>query len=74
MTEEQVRHARDLLARPENAVTSIAELLCVPKNTICNYVPELKPGGVGSEFDLPVVWGIGAWEIADDIPHRGRRG
>ena len=31
MTEEQVRHARDLLARPEN-------------NTIYNYVPELKGG------------------------------
>src|SRR3954451_16417441 len=26
MTEEQVRHARDLLARPENTVTSIAKL------------------------------------------------
>ncbi|WP_250293663.1 hypothetical protein [Streptomyces atroolivaceus] len=42
MAEEQVRHARDLLARPENAVTSIAKLLGVPRNTICNYVPELK--------------------------------
>jgi hypothetical protein len=29
MTEEQVRHARDLLARPENTVTSIAKLLGV---------------------------------------------
>ncbi|MEI7030991.1 helix-turn-helix domain-containing protein [Streptomyces pratensis] len=44
MTEEQVRHARDLLARPENTVTSIAKLLGVSRNTIYNYVPELKGG------------------------------
>lgn len=44
MTEEQVRHARDLLARPENTVTSIAKLLGVSRNTIYNYVPELKSG------------------------------
>ncbi|UUU45161.1 HTH domain-containing protein [Streptomyces sp. NBC_00162] len=41
---EQVRHARDLLARPENTVTSIAKLLGVSRNTIYNYVPELKGG------------------------------
>ena len=39
MTEEQVRHARNLLARPENTVTSIAKLLGVSRNTIYNYVP-----------------------------------
>jgi DNA invertase Pin-like site-specific DNA recombinase len=44
MTDEQVRHARDLLARPENTVTSIAKLLGVSRNTIYNYVPELKGG------------------------------
>jgi DNA invertase Pin-like site-specific DNA recombinase len=44
MTGEQVRHARDLLARPENTVTSIAKLLGVSRNTIYNYVPELKGG------------------------------
>lgn len=44
MTDQQVRHARDLLARPENAVTSIAKLLGVSRNTIYNYVPELKGG------------------------------
>jgi hypothetical protein len=44
MTEEQVRHARDLLACPENTVTSIAKLLGVSRNTIYNYVPELKGG------------------------------
>ncbi|MFJ1608524.1 hypothetical protein ACIOHS_34940 [Streptomyces sp. NPDC088253] len=41
MTDEQVRHARDLLTRPENAVTSIAKLLGLSRNTIYNYVPEL---------------------------------
>ena len=40
----QVRHARDLLARPENTVTTIAKLLGVSRNTIYNYVPELKGG------------------------------
>jgi DNA invertase Pin-like site-specific DNA recombinase len=44
MTDEQVRHARELLARPENTVTSIAKLLGVSRNTIYNYVPELKGG------------------------------
>ncbi|WP_323179142.1 recombinase family protein [Streptomyces sp. NBC_00320] len=44
MTEEQVRHARDLLARPQNTVTSIAKLLGVSRNTIYNYVPELRGG------------------------------
>ncbi|MEV6507764.1 recombinase family protein [Streptomyces sp. NPDC051642] len=44
MTEEQVRHARDLLARSENTVPSIAKLLGVSRNTIYNYVPELKGG------------------------------
>lgn len=42
MTDEQVRHARDLHARPEYTVTSIAKLLGVSRNTIYNYVPELK--------------------------------
>jgi transposase-like protein len=58
MTEEQVRHARDLLARPENTVTSIAKLLDVSRNTIYNYVPELKGGrlalaGATSTPELP---------------------
>lgn len=43
MTDEQVRHARDLLARPSNTVTSIAKLLGVSRNTIYK-VPELKGG------------------------------
>ncbi|XUL92868.1 recombinase family protein [Streptomyces galilaeus] len=47
LTDEQVRHARDLLARPENTVTSIAKLLGVSRNTIYNYLPELKGGRLG---------------------------
>ncbi|MGX8910235.1 helix-turn-helix domain-containing protein [Streptomyces netropsis] len=46
MTEEQIRHARDLLTRPENTVTSIAKLLGVSRNTIYKYVPELKGGRI----------------------------
>ncbi len=41
MTPEQVRHARDLLARPDNTVSSIARLLNVSRSTIHKYVPEL---------------------------------
>ncbi|WP_405876908.1 recombinase family protein [Streptomyces sp. NBC_01136] len=44
MIEEQVRHARDLLTRPENTVSSIAKFLGVSRNTIYKYVPELKGG------------------------------
>ncbi|WP_256725559.1 recombinase family protein [Streptomyces sp. IMTB 2501] len=44
MTEEQTRHARDLLTRPENTVTSIAKPLGVARDTIYKYVPELKGG------------------------------
>ena len=41
MTAEQIRHARDLLTRPDNTVSSIARLLGVSRATICKYVPEL---------------------------------
>ncbi|MEV0305109.1 recombinase family protein [Streptomyces prasinus] len=44
MTEEKIRHARDLFTRPENTVTSIAGLLGVSRNTIYKYVPEPKGG------------------------------
>ncbi len=44
MTPEQIRHARDLLTRPENTVASIANLLDVSRNTIYKYLPELKQG------------------------------
>ena len=45
MTAEQVRHARDLLTRPDNTVSSIARLLGVSRATIYKYVPELTGGG-----------------------------
>jgi predicted transcriptional regulator len=41
MTAEQVRHARDLLTRPGNTVSSIARLLGVSRATIDKYVPEV---------------------------------
>ena len=41
MTPEQIRHARDLLTRPENTVASIARLLGVSRNTIYKYLPEI---------------------------------
>ncbi|GAA3711101.1 hypothetical protein GCM10022224_090680 [Nonomuraea antimicrobica] len=44
MTAEQIRHARDLLTRPENTVSSIARLLGVSRSTIYKYVPELASG------------------------------
>jgi len=44
MTAEQIRHARDLLARPDNTVSSIARLLGVSRATIYKYVPEVTTG------------------------------
>ncbi len=41
MTAEQIRHARDLLARPDNTVSSIARLLGVSRATLYKDVPEL---------------------------------
>jgi DNA-binding phage protein len=44
MTAEQIRHARDLLARPDNTVSSIARLQGVSRATIYKYVPEVTTG------------------------------
>ncbi|MFD6096189.1 recombinase family protein [Nocardiopsis flavescens] len=44
MTPEQVRHARDLLTRPDNSVASIARLLGVSRSTLYKHVPELSGG------------------------------
>jgi DNA invertase Pin-like site-specific DNA recombinase len=44
MTAEQIQHARDLLTRPDNTVSSIARLLGVSRATIYKYVPELASG------------------------------
>ncbi|WP_308406548.1 helix-turn-helix domain-containing protein [Streptomyces sp. AC555_RSS877] len=39
-----MRHARGLLADPENTITSIAKLLGVSRTTLYKYVPELATG------------------------------
>ena len=44
MTAEQIRHARDLLTRPDNTVSSIARLLGVSRATIYKYIPEFTTG------------------------------
>lgn len=44
MTEEQIRHARAMLADPEASISSIAKLLGVSRMTIYKYVPELAAG------------------------------
>ncbi|MFF1748158.1 helix-turn-helix domain-containing protein [Streptomyces mirabilis] len=44
MNVEQIRHARALLAQPENTITSIAKLLGVSRTTLYKYVPELTAG------------------------------
>ena len=44
MTAEQIHHARDLLTRPDNTVSSIARLLGVSRATIYKYVPEVTTG------------------------------
>ena len=46
MTAEQIRHARDLLTRPDNTVSSIARLLGVSRATIYKYIPEVTTGRV----------------------------
>ncbi|HUY47628.1 MAG TPA: helix-turn-helix domain-containing protein [Streptosporangiaceae bacterium] len=60
MTAEQIQHARDLLTRPDNTVSSIARLLGVSRATIYKYVPELASGhrpatlpASGHPADLP---------------------
>lgn len=44
MTEEQIRHARAMLADPEASISSVAKLLGVSRMTIYKYVPELAAG------------------------------
>ncbi|WP_256356497.1 helix-turn-helix domain-containing protein [Streptomyces sp. PKU-EA00015] len=44
MTEEQTRHARALLAPPDNTITSIAKLLGISRTPLYKYVPELATG------------------------------
>ncbi|MFF3324986.1 recombinase family protein [Streptomyces sp. NPDC002889] len=44
MTEEQILHARSMLANPEASIASIAKLLGISRTTLYKYVPELKAG------------------------------
>lgn len=44
LTAEQIQHGRDLLARPDNTVSSIARLLGVSRATVYKYVPEVATG------------------------------
>ena len=53
MTPEQIRHARDLLSRPENTVASIARLLGVSRNTIYKYLPEISSARALPDADIP---------------------
>lgn len=58
MTEEQIRHARALLAQPENTITSIAKLLGVSRTTLYKYLPELVAGrGSLVQSDVPAASG-----------------
>jgi len=51
MNEEQVRHARALLAQPDATVASIARLLGVSRSTIYKHVPELSPNGTRPQLE-----------------------
>jgi hypothetical protein len=53
LTAEQIRHARDLLTRPDNTVSSIAWLLGVSRTTIYKYFPELPARAWPAEALLP---------------------
>lgn len=55
MTEEQIRHARSMLADPEASISSIAKLLGVSRMTIYKYVPELRAGHRPSVGSQPAV-------------------
>jgi DNA-binding MarR family transcriptional regulator len=44
MTSEQIAHARALLTRPDNTVSSIARLLGVSRSTVYKHIPELASG------------------------------
>lgn len=42
LSPEQVRHARELLTRPDNTVAAIARLLGVSRSTLYKHLPELN--------------------------------
>lgn len=56
MTEEQILHARSMLANPEASISSIAKLLGISRTTLYKYVPELKAGyrpSIGRQAKTP---------------------
>jgi DNA invertase Pin-like site-specific DNA recombinase len=59
MTSEQVRHARDMLTRPDATVSSIARVLGVSRSTIYKYVPELGQPGATALDAGPAVAELG---------------
>ena len=67
MTAEQIRHARDLLTRPDNTVSSIARLLGVSRATIYKYVPEVTAGRVAAALPLDRSSGPGHQGAADGM-------
>jgi hypothetical protein len=69
MTAGQIRHARDLLTRPDSTVSSIARMLGVSRAAICKYVPEVTAGRVPAAL----VVGMGSDEAGPESPPRYRR-
>ena len=65
MTAEQIRHARDLLTRPDNTVSSIARL-GVSRATIYKYVPEVTTGRVPAAL----IVGVGTDGASPESPPR----
>ncbi|MEO6083110.1 MAG: recombinase family protein [Umezawaea sp.] len=69
MTPEQIRHARALLAQPDETVSSIARLLGVSRATIYKYVPEMRgnelPAGSGTVTAAALPAGRVDGEVAD---------
>ncbi|MCX4099230.1 recombinase family protein [Nocardia sp. alder85J] len=53
MTDEQIRQASALLARPEETVSSVARLLGVSRSTIYKYVPALEPAVPALAIERP---------------------
>lgn len=68
MTAEQIRHARDLLTRAENIVSSIARLLGVSRSTIYKYVPERATGRAVEQPTVP------SWRREAELPGQGLHG
>jgi DNA invertase Pin-like site-specific DNA recombinase len=46
MTEEKLRQARTMLARPEETISSIARLLGVSRATLYKHLPEITTAGL----------------------------